>query len=104
MRTHLVKTEKEIFDLLELEKENIENINIAIMKILGENINIEKVMDSKYFNKIIEEKSYQNIWILLLKIYSLGMKLKGVDIEKEIIKNNKYGFDSLIDISKYILK
>lgn len=98
------KTEKEIFDLLELEKENIENINIAIMKILGENINIEKVMDSKYFNKIIEEKSYQNIWILLLKIYSLGMKLKGVDIEKEIIKNNNYGFDSLIDVSKYILK
>lgn len=97
------KTKKEIFDLFELENENLKEINNAILKILEENINIEKVMHIEYFTKLIEEKSYKNIWILLLKIYSLGMKLKGVDIEKDIIENNKYGFDNLIDVSKYIL-
>lgn len=98
------KTKEEIFDIFELEKENLGQINSAIFKILEENINIEKIMPIEYFNKIIEEKSYKNIWILLLKIYSIGMKSKGRDIEKEIIENNKYGFDNLIDISKHILK
>ena len=98
------KTKEEIFEIFELDKENLGQINSAIFKILEENINIEKIMSIEYFNKIIDEKSYKNIWILLLKIYSIGMKLKGRDIEKEIIENDKYGFDNLIDISKHILK
>lgn len=59
-------------------------------------------MNKEYFDEIIKTKGYKNIWILLLKIYTLGMKSKGVDIEKEIMQNNKYGYDNLIDVSKHI--
>lgn len=96
------KNYKEIYDLFELEKEDLSLINDALYKILDNEINIEKVMNKEYFDETIKTKSYKNIWILLLKIYTLGMKSKGVDIEKEIIQNNKYGYDNLIDVSKHI--
>lgn len=96
------KNYKEIYDLFELEKEDLSLINDALYKILDNEINIEKVMNKEYFDEIIKTKGYKNIWILLLKIYTLGMKSKGVDIEKEIMQNNKYGYDNLIDVSKHI--
>ena len=97
------KSIKEIIEILELEKEDKQSLDIAIDKILSENINVENVMEKEYFNKIIEEKSYKNIWVLLLKIYTLGMKKKGVDIENQIMQNKMYGYDNLIDVSKHLL-
>lgn len=94
---------KNIYEIFELEKEDMTLINSATNKILNEGINIEKTMEKNYFDTLIENKSYQNIWVLLLKIYILGMKSKGQDIEKEILENKKYGFDNMIDLAKFIL-
>lgn len=99
----VIKDFQEIIDIFDLRNEDLDLITKAVNKILSENINIEEVMEIDYFEKIITDKSYKNIWILLLKIYVLGMNKKGIDIEKQIIDNDKFGFDNLIDISKHLL-
>lgn len=99
----VTKDYQEIFEIFDLKNEDLRLIIKAIKNILSENINIENVMEKDYFNSIIENKSYKNIWILLLKIYSLGMNKKGVDIEKQVLDNKMYGYDNLIDVSKFIL-
>lgn len=102
--SYLVKKDfQEIIDIFDLKKENFELVTKAVNTILSENINIENVMEKDYFNAIIEDKRYKNIWILLLEIYSLGMNKKGIDIERRILENDMYGYDNLIDVSKYLL-
>jgi Rad3-related DNA helicase len=100
----VTKDYKEIEQILLINKENKIEIDSAIRKILNENINIEKVMDEEYFLDLIKTKKYGNIWVLLLKIYAVGMKkIHNIDIEKRIIENNSYGLNNIVDISKHIL-
>ncbi|MDD2640107.1 MAG: helicase C-terminal domain-containing protein [Arcobacteraceae bacterium] len=103
--SHLItKTPHELYFMFEIKKEEIKEVEQAANIILNENINIEKIMSKEYFEKIVEEKSYKNIWILLLKIYTEGMKQKGANIEEQIIKNRFFDSKDLTMASKDIFQ
>lgn len=96
------KSINDIYEIFKIDYNEIDNINIAVEKILLENITIEQIYTKDEFIKLIETQSYQNIWNLLLKIYTKGLEKKGQNLEKEILNNNMYGFNNITDLSKYI--
>jgi len=97
------KSINEINKMFDIKTEEMENINIAVKKILETKYTIEQIFDSEYFFQLIETKSYKDIWLLLLKIYTVALEKKGIDLRKEIHENNMYEFDNLVDVAKYIL-
>ncbi|NCC55687.1 MAG: hypothetical protein EOM11_09450, partial [Erysipelotrichia bacterium] len=94
----------EIETLFDIKEEERETIDVVAQKILFQDISIEYVMTKEYFDEVIKRKSFKNIWILLLKIYSSGMKKKGIEVEKEIIENDFFGYKgNLLETAKFYL-
>ncbi len=89
--------------MFELKDDEVDEVNKATLKILNEEININLVYTKNEFEALLESKTYGNIWNLLLKIYVVGLKSKGINLEKKIQENKMYGYSNLTDLSKYIL-
>jgi Rad3-related DNA helicase len=97
------KSINEICNIFEIQTSEAAEVNKAVLKILNEDININSIYTKNEFKTLLESKSYGNIWNLLLKIYVVGLKSKGINLEKKIQENKMYGYTNLTDLSKYIL-
>jgi hypothetical protein len=97
------KSDREIKELFEIDNtKEYQALTDAANIILNENINIESIMTQEYFNELLKSKRFKNIWILLLKIYSEGMKQKGINIEQQITSNQYFNPEDLTQTAQDI--